>query len=136
MILLLISLISLSDMSILNYISLPNRYFNCLPDILSKDECINANGEQKEIDPKTCENNGFISNKDKLGICCNMKCLSGNGNIKVELENSKACNYNHSIESFFGFKNYSSFNQDFLNKVEYTKNNSEYMTFLNLGNNP
>ena len=135
MFLLLISLISLSDMSILNYISLPNRYFNCLPDVLSKEECLYVNGEWEEIEPINCENKGFTSNKEKIGICCNMKCLSRNGIIKVELENSKICNYNNNTESFYGFKDYSSFNDDFLNNIGYTDINNEYMTFKNLTNN-
>ena len=59
MILLLISLISLSDMSILNYISLPNRYFNCLPDILSQEECLNVNGDWEELEPQNCDNKSF-----------------------------------------------------------------------------
>ena len=63
--LLVICLVCLSNESILNYITLPNRYFNCLPDILTEEECTNLNGEWEEIDPANCENKAFISKKQK-----------------------------------------------------------------------
>lgn len=128
-------LVCLSNESILNYITLPNRYFNCLPDILTKEECTSLKGEWEEIDPTNCENKAFISKKTKIGQCCNMKCLSENGIIKVELENENTCKLNNSPEIFYGFKDYTPFNQEFLNNVEYTENNTEFMTFQHLGEN-
>ena len=81
----LFSLIILSNSSILSYIAMTNRYSNCLADYLTEGECQSVNGEWKEIEPNDCKNKDFSSDKTKIGICCNMKCLTGNGIIKIEM---------------------------------------------------
>jgi hypothetical protein len=72
---------------------MPNRYHNCLADYLTEEECKKVDGEWTIIEPNKCDNTNFSSDKTQIGICCNMKCLSGKGIIKIEMENDKICNY-------------------------------------------
>jgi hypothetical protein len=134
-ILVLFSLLILNNSSILDYIQMPNRYSNCLADYLSKEECENVMGEWREIDSNDCENKDFSSDKTKIGICCNMHCLTGNGIIKIEMETKKVCNLVGNSEDFYGFKNYSPFNKAFLNVVGYYEGNGEFVVFQNLTEN-
>ena len=135
MIFILFSLIIFSNSSILDYIAMPNRYSNCLADYLTEEECQSVNGEWKEIEPLDCENKDFSSDKTKIGICCNMKCLTGNGIIKVEMETKKVCNFVGNAQDFFGFKNYKPFNNAFLNVVGYYERNKEFTVFQKLTQN-
>ena len=134
-ILLLFSLLISNNSSILDYIQMPNKYSNCLADYLSKEECENVSGEWREIEFNECENKDFSSDKTKIGICCNMHCLSGNGIIKVERETKKVCNLANNAEDFYGFKNYKSFNSAFLNVVGYYEGNGEFTVFQKLTEN-
>ena len=122
MLLILFSLIHLSNPSILDYIPMPNLYYNCLADYLTYKECQYVNGEWKEIETNNCENKDFSSDQEKIGLCCNMKCLSGNGIIKIQMDKKKICNYNGNAEDFFGFWNYNShFNSDTWKEWDITK---------------
>lgn len=133
--LILLSLYSLSYSSILDYISNPDEYSNCLADYLTLEQCQGVNGEWEEIEPKNCENKDFFSERTKIGICCNMKCLTENGNIIIKMEKNKVCKYNKNKENFYGFKDYTSFNRLFKERINYTEENEEYTVFQNLTNN-
>ena len=61
-----------------------------------------------------------------------MHCLTGNGIIKIEMENKKVCNLVGNSEDFYGFKNYSPFNNAFLNVVGYYEGNGEFAVFQKL----
>jgi hypothetical protein len=62
-----------------------------------------------------------------------MKCLSGKGIIKIEMENDKICNYDKNQENFYGFKDYSPFFSElFMNRVGYTETNGQYSVFKQL----
>lgn len=128
---LLLILFNLSKNSILNHITLPNKYFNCIADYLTEDQCKAVSGEWKQFNSNDCEKKDFISKNDVIGICCNMKCLSGHGTIKLDLKENKICNFEHNAESFYGFKNYDSFNEEFMNRIGYNKENLSFKIFDN-----
>jgi len=134
-ILVLFSLLILNNSSILDYIQMPNRFSNCLADYLTQEECNHVNGEWREIDSNDCKNKDFSSDKTKIGICCNMKCLTRNGIIKIEMETKKVCDFVGNDQNFYGFKNYSPFNNAFLNVVGYYEGNKEFTIFKNLTEN-
>lgn len=46
---LLLILFNLSKNSILNHITLPNKYFNCIADYLTEDQCKAVSGEWKQL---------------------------------------------------------------------------------------
>lgn len=133
--LILFSLYSLSFSSILDFITNPDRYHNCLADYLTEEECKGAKGEWEVIERNNCENKGFSSKNSQIGVCCNMECLSGFGKIKIEMENNRVCKINKNKENFYGFKDYTRFNELFMKGVGYTEENTEYNVFQKLINN-
>ena len=128
----LFSLIIISNSSILDYIAMPNRYSNCLADYLTEDECQSVYGEWKEIEPNDCENKDFSSDKTKHFILQHIPILTGNGIIKIEMKTNKVCKFVGNAQDFFGFKNYSPFNADFLRAVGYDEGNKEFTVFQKL----